>query len=173
MQKKTNSVFEAKSCKIETFTEIESLQGPTTLYRRLFKYVKKLSNEKFLNENQTRISLLIIKSRDTSNGKIGHFLAYLFDDSIPFTYDIPWKSTHLTKICLLPVRKCSHVEMCQNLLLVQLLKILFSRFSLNIQGKKHENQIIFLTARIFTITHVMEKRGGGVLFHHAEIYVTA
>ena len=40
-------------------------------------------------ENQTRNSLLIIKSRDTSNGKIGHFLASLFADSIPFPYDIP------------------------------------------------------------------------------------
>ena len=37
-----------------------------------------------------RISLLIIKSRDTSNGKIGHFLASLFADSISFPYDIPW-----------------------------------------------------------------------------------
>jgi hypothetical protein len=32
----------------------------------------------------TRISLLIIKSQDTSNGKIGHFLASLFADSTPF-----------------------------------------------------------------------------------------
>jgi hypothetical protein len=31
----------------------------------------------------------IIKSRDTSNGKIGHFLASIFADSIPFPYDIP------------------------------------------------------------------------------------
>jgi hypothetical protein len=54
---------------------------------RHFKYVKKLSNEKFLD---IRISLLIIKSRDTSNGKIGHFLASLFADSIPFPYDIHW-----------------------------------------------------------------------------------
>ena len=37
-----------------------------------------------------RISLLIIKSGDTSNGKIGHFLASLFADSVPFPYDIPW-----------------------------------------------------------------------------------
>ena len=35
-------------------------------------------------ENWTRISLLIIKSWDTSNGKIGHFLASLFADSIPW-----------------------------------------------------------------------------------------
>ena len=42
-----------------------------------------------IHANQTRISLLIIKSRNISNGKIGHFLAYLFADSIPFPYDIP------------------------------------------------------------------------------------
>jgi hypothetical protein len=36
-----------------------------------------------------RISLLIIKSWDTSNGKIGHFLALLFAGSIPLPYDIP------------------------------------------------------------------------------------
>ena len=43
-----------------------------------FKYVKKNYPMKSISihANQTRISLLIIKSRDTSNGKIGHFLAY-------------------------------------------------------------------------------------------------
>ena len=34
--------------------------------------------------------MLIIKSRGTSNGKIGHFLASLFSDFVPFPYDIPW-----------------------------------------------------------------------------------
>jgi hypothetical protein len=39
----------------------------------------------------TRISLLIMKSRDTSNGKIGHFLASLFADSIPCIYiSVDW-----------------------------------------------------------------------------------
>ena len=37
-----------------------------------------------------------IKSRDTSNGKIGHFLASIFADFIPFPYDIP---------CLYPLKK--------------------------------------------------------------------
>ena len=46
-------------------------------------------------ENQTRISLLIIKSLDTSNGKIGHFLASLFADSVPFPYDIPCSNTQV------------------------------------------------------------------------------
>ena len=45
-----------------------------------------------------RISLLIIKSRDTSNGKIGHFLASLFADSIPFPYDIPWFQSRFLEI---------------------------------------------------------------------------
>jgi hypothetical protein len=54
---------------------------------------KKLSNEKFLDIRELgEKSLLIIKSRDTSNGKIGHFLASLFADSIPFPYDIPWST---------------------------------------------------------------------------------
>jgi hypothetical protein len=32
---------------------------------------------------------------DTSNGEIGHFLASLFADSIPFPYDIPWFTPRL------------------------------------------------------------------------------
>jgi hypothetical protein len=43
-------------------------------------------------ENETR------KSRDTSNDKIGHFLASLFADSVPFTYDISWFMGILTRI---------------------------------------------------------------------------
>jgi hypothetical protein len=31
----------------------------------------------------------IIQVKDTSNGKIGHFLTSLFVDSTPFSYDIP------------------------------------------------------------------------------------
>ena len=66
-------------------------------------------------ENQTRISLLIIKSRDTSNGIIGHFLASLFADSIPFPYDIPWSQLAVfkSKVCVtsegfLAVIICDH-----------------------------------------------------------------
>jgi hypothetical protein len=35
-----NILQEQESCKIETFTEIESLQGPTTLYGRLLRNLK-------------------------------------------------------------------------------------------------------------------------------------
>ena len=37
-----NILQEQESCKIETFTEIESMQGPTTLYGRLVFHVQRI-----------------------------------------------------------------------------------------------------------------------------------
>ena len=53
-----------------------------------FKYVKKLSNEKSLDIRELDKNFLTYYKipRGTSNGKIGHFLASLFADSIPFAY---------------------------------------------------------------------------------------
>ena len=50
-----------------------------------FKYVKNLSNKKFLDIRELYENVL-----GTSNAKIGHFLASLFADAVPFPYDIPW-----------------------------------------------------------------------------------
>ena len=36
-----------------------------------------------------------------SNGKIGHFLASLFADSIPFPYDIPWYQQYHTEYVII------------------------------------------------------------------------
>ena len=58
---------------------------------RHFKYVKQLSNEKFLDIRELGENFLTYyKVPRYIDGKIGHFLASLFADSISFPYDIPW-----------------------------------------------------------------------------------
>ena len=96
----TTAIIFQFECIAEFLTVFSVYYNPTSVFSDLFqfildlhthfKYVKKLSNEKYLDTRKLDENfLLIIKSRDTSNGKIGHFLAYLFADSIPFPYDIP------------------------------------------------------------------------------------
>jgi hypothetical protein len=59
------------------------------LYFGIFRLISVDSKFAYKLQIHQKISLLIIKSQGTSNGKIGHFLATLFADSIPFPYDIP------------------------------------------------------------------------------------
>ena len=82
------------------------LPSAILIYIHISKYVKKLSNEKFLDVSELDDNFITYyKEPKYIEWKIRHFLASLFVYSLPFPYDIPLLAIDntCTKACMTKV----------------------------------------------------------------------